>query len=92
MEWMLHDPDDEPARFYPACAAADLALAADRALADRAGQNTGHDAASVCDRIAGHKRHYKAVAEQPQGTFQFEIAAGGDGPAPWPPPPGQPVS
>jgi len=56
MEWMLHDPADEPARFYIACGAADLALAALSALADRAGQYTGHDAASACDRIAAHRR------------------------------------
>jgi len=52
MEWMLHDPSDEPARIYLACGAADLALAALSAVADRAGQYTGHDAASECDRIA----------------------------------------
>jgi hypothetical protein len=56
MEWMLHDPADEPARVYMACGAADPALAALSALADRAGRYTGHDALSVCDRIADERR------------------------------------
>jgi hypothetical protein len=56
MEWMIHDPSDEPARVYMACGAADLALAALLALADRAGRYTGHDASSVCGRITGHRR------------------------------------
>jgi hypothetical protein len=56
MEWMLHDPADEPARVYVACGAADLALAALIALAYRTGQYTGHDAVSVCNRIAGDRQ------------------------------------
>ncbi len=55
MEWMLHDPADEPARVYMATGAADLALAALSALADRTGQYTGHDAAPVRNRIASDR-------------------------------------
>jgi hypothetical protein len=56
MEWMLHDPADEPGRVYSACGAADLTLAALMALADRAGRYTGRDATAVCDGIAGRRR------------------------------------
>ena len=56
MEWMLHDPADEPLRVYFACGAADLALAALIALANQTGRYTDHDAASVCSRIADERQ------------------------------------